>query len=140
MGIMSIRPSGRGTSRPFLATYVFRRWSFEPMTSSRSPSSRIRSSAPRLLRDETVGAGFEHAALDALGIDHSAETSLALDQCATEPLLRQIVGRRQAGNPTADDRYTGHSFCLAASASARMKLGESFSDSGRRKVIPRSQA
>ena len=59
------------------------------MTWSASPSSRIRSKRRRLDGEEAVGAGFEGAAFDALGLDHAAQARARFDDGgATPPLAR----------------------------------------------------
>ena len=52
--------------------------------------------------------------------------------------FREVVSRGEAGDAAADDDYARHR--LATSASAAVKVGEPFSDSGRRSVMPRAAA
>jgi hypothetical protein len=84
---------------------------------------------------EAVRTGLHHAAFHVFGADDAPELRARLDDGGRHAALRQVVSRREARNPAADDDHPRHR--LATSASAAVRAGEPFRDSGRTSRMPR---
>ena len=90
--------------------------------------------------EEAVGAGFDGAAFDLLGLDDAAEARAGFDDGGGDAGFGQVVGRGEPGDSAADDDSRGQQHRFATSARAAVNVGEPFRTSGRRRVMPRAAA